>query len=318
MNVLITSASRKVWLVKRFKDALKKENISGKVIAADIDPLNPALFYSDDKFILPLNNDPKFKTKLVDLCIEKKIKLIVPTRSGELMFFSQNKQYFNDNGIIIMVSEPAIINICNDKLAFYMYLSRHKYFTPHTSLVKELDVLSTFPYIVKPRLGAGSVGIFKIYTQDQFNYVKKIAPNSIVQEFITGQEYTIDLFSDFNGNVISVVPRERLLIVAGESYKGRTVKNFEIIKKSMHLAEQLGTIGHITIQGILNKKGFYFIEINPRYGGGASLGIEAGANTPQFILKIMLNRPIEYSLYDFIDGLYMLRYTEDVFVKSGE
>ena len=47
VNVLITSVSRKVWLVKAFNDALSQEGIDGKVISADINPLSAGLYVSD-------------------------------------------------------------------------------------------------------------------------------------------------------------------------------------------------------------------------------------------------------------------------------
>jgi len=131
-------------------------------------------------------------------------------------------------------------------------------------------------------------------------------------------EYTVDLFADFSGKVLSVVPRERLSIFGGESFIGKTCKNWGIINESMRLAKSLRLIGHNTIQCFWQDGQVKFIEVNPRYGGAANLGFAAGAFTPQMLVCLILGKEIKPSIGDFEDGLYMLRYTEDLFLGEEE
>ena len=317
MNILISSASRKVWLIKRFQEALKLEKISGKVVAGDIESLNPTFHFSDGNLNLLKTTDPFFLTDLLSKCAEVGISLIIPTRSGELSFFAKYKDLFSANGIEVMVSDPDVISVCNDKLEFNNFLLTNGFSGPSTQLYEKGSMdLSKYPYIIKPRVGAGSVGIRKIESIEDLPKGDRDGDGLIIQEYIDGVEYTVDVFTDFDGNVISIVPRERLLVVSGESYKGKTVANNVIINQTKRLVESLGTIGHITVQGIFSSNCFYFIEINPRYGGGANLGIEAGAHTPRFLIQSLLDRTITFD-GSFTNNLYMLRYTEDVFTKIG-
>jgi carbamoyl-phosphate synthase large subunit len=139
--------------------------------------------------------------------------------------------------------------------------------------------------------------------------------NPIIQEFVQGIEYTVDAFSDFDGNIVSVVPRERIDVVDGESYKSRTVHDKEIIENSRKLIEKLGTIGHVTIQCIKRGVGLKFVEVNPRFGGACALSIAAGVNTPLFLLYLIAGKGIDKKMTEFREGVVMLRYTDDIYIN---
>ena len=120
---------------------------------------------------------------------------------------------------------------------------------------------------------------------------------------------------DFNGQVKSVVPRLRLETRAGEVSKGMTVKNQAIISAAKIIAESLpGAVGCLTIQCFLTEDGgLKFIEINPRFGGGFPLTIEAGADFPRWIIEMMQGRDPEIGIDQWQDGIVMLRYDDAVF-----
>jgi putative hydrolase of the HAD superfamily len=117
----------------------------------------------------------------------------------------------------------------------------------------------------------------------------------IVQEYIDWPEYTVDLLADFNGRVLSVVPRSRQLVVAGESYVSRTANAPQMIEESVRLAAALHLVGHNTIQCFWNGADVKFIEVNPRFGGTLAPQVE-----------------------QFESDLVMLRFTDDLFVKAGD
>lgn len=314
-NILITSVSRKVWLVKAFKDAFNQEKIDGKVMSVDINALS-AGFYASDKYqLVPSSSDPKFIPTLLKMCEKENIRLLIPTRDDELALFAKNKEKFENKGVKIMISDQGTIGICNDKYKFYQFLTENNFSTPETYLPNQIDLSSIhYPLIIKSNLGSGGKNIFKVKNESELNFFLNYVPDPIVQEFIDGKEYTIDLFSDFDKNVLTVVPRERIETFCGESYKGRTVEDNEMIEIAKSLAEKLGTIGHITIQCIKNDGGMKFIEINPRFGGGANLGFASGANTPVILLKLLLGEEVKPSIGKYNKDLTMLRYTEDYII----
>lgn len=315
VNILITSVSKKVWLVNAFKDAFTLNGINGNVVCVDVNPLSVGLYAGDNYYIVPPSSDQNFMSKLMDICKNEGINLLIPTRDDELSLFAENIPTFQNKGVCVMISNQEIIGICNDKYKFYQFLVENNYSTPKTYLPDQIDLSSiNYPLIIKSRLGSGGKSIFKVESESELIFFLNYVPNPIVQEFIDGKEYTIDIFSDFDNNVLTVVPRERIETFCGESYKGRTVEDDEMIEKAKCLAEKLGTIGHITIQCIKNDGEIKFIEINPRFGGGANLGFASGANTPAMLLKLLLGEEVKPSIGIYNKNLTMLRYTEDYFI----
>ncbi|MDY6894121.1 MAG: ATP-grasp domain-containing protein [Thermotogota bacterium] len=319
VNVLITSVSRKVWLVKAFKDALRHEGIDGKVISVDVNQLSAGFFMSDKHYLVPPSSDCNFIPAILEICKDEDIKLLIPTRDNELSLFAKNKEKFEKEGIYVMVSNPKVIEICNDKYKFYQFLSGNNISTPKTYIPSQINFSSVHhPLLVKPRYGSGGHDIFKAKNMNELKFFVGYIDNPVIQEFVDGKEYTVDLLSDFEGEVLTVVSRERIETFCGESYKGKTVKDTKIIEHAKNLAEKLGTIGHITIQCIKRDNEIKFIEVNPRFGGGAILGIESGVNTPILLLKLILGERIEPQIGEFKENLIMLRYTRDLFILNNE
>lgn len=319
VNILITSVSRKVWLVKAFKDALKQEGIDGKVISADINSLSAGLYMSDKHYLIPPSTEQNFIPVILKICKKDNIKLLIPTRDGELLLFAKNKEKFKKQGTYVIVSNPEVIEICNNKYSFYQFLLKNNIPTPKTYLSEQIDFSSAhYPLLVKSRYGSGSKSVFKVENEEELKFFINYVPNPVIQEFANGKEYTIDLLTDFNGKVLTVVPRERIETFCGESYKGKTIKDIKMIEYAKNLAEKLGTIGHITIQCIKNDAGIKFIEINPRFGGGAILGIKSGANTPLLILRLINGKKLKPQIGEFKENLIMLRYTKDLFIQDGD
>ncbi|MEO5360139.1 MAG: ATP-grasp domain-containing protein [Nitrospirota bacterium] len=321
INILITSASRKVTLVKCFKDALVKECVDGKVTAADINPLSAALYAADGHFIVPRDDDPKFIAALIKICKANKIKLIVPTRDEELPVFAAAKDKFCSIGTTVMVSPPETITICQDKRLFVNYCLFHGIGIPRCYNISPDGVIAdciSYPVFVKPRFGKGSAKTARADNEDALRYLLKSEPEAIVAEYVRADEYTIDVFADFAGQVISVVPRLRLGVFGGESFIGKTVNNPVLIDAAARFSRILGLIGHNTIQCFLDDGEVKFIEINPRYGGGASLGIAAGADTPRFLIKLLKGEQLAPVIGQFKDGLHMLRYTQDIYIDDAQ
>jgi len=129
MNILITSASRKVGLVKSFKKVL---NSSDKVIAADINKCSPALYFADDFLKLPRSDNSNFIKILLDICEKSAIDLIIPTRDEELSLFSKNIDLFSDIGTKIMVSSLKSIEICQNKNKFIDFCINKNFTIPKT------------------------------------------------------------------------------------------------------------------------------------------------------------------------------------------
>ena len=276
MNILITSASRKVGLVREFQRAVSREG-GGRVIATDADPYAAALYLADGHFMVPRGLEGDFFAAIERICRLESIRLIVPTRDEELLPFAQRRKALCSAGIEVMVADAATVETCQDKSRFVQFCASHNFRSPVTYGRGETP---RFPVFTKGRYGKGGAGARRIEGPAQLDACLRETPDVLIQEHVDAPEFTIDLFCDFAGNVLTAVARERLKVFGGESFVGKTKKNARIIEECVRLAVELRLIGHNTIQCFFRDDQVLFIEVNPRFGGGAALGFAAGVSTP--------------------------------------
>jgi beta-phosphoglucomutase-like phosphatase (HAD superfamily) len=116
MNVLILSASTKVWLVKALQTAARERG--GKVIAREVDAESAALFVTDRALLIPRSDDPSFGDILEALCRECHIRLLVPTRDRELSDLRPHADRLRALGMAVLLPPADVLPICHDKRRF--------------------------------------------------------------------------------------------------------------------------------------------------------------------------------------------------------
>lgn len=312
MHVLITSASRKVWLVEAFREALAGR---GKVIAADITLWAAAMHRADQRIVLPRSDEPNFIDVVLEVCFERGVRLVIPTRDDELAVFAEAKPRFDAIDVRVHVPEPAPLATCMDKVHFHDHCVQHGYPVPERLVSPSTDDL---PIFVRPRRGKGSAGAFRIDDSKRLLEVLERSDELILNRFIRAPEFTIDVFLSRDGVPLSSVPRERVQVVSGESYIAKTVGDERLQQAALHLCENLHLTGHNTVQAFRWDDGLAFIEVNPRFGGGAALGFAAGAPTPRWLVQETLGEPLRPEPGTYVSDLVMLRHTQDVFVMVDQ
>jgi len=175
-----------------------------------------------------------------------------------------------------------------------------------------------FPLFIKPLDGSSSINAFRINNKKELNFFKEYVPNPIIQEMVFGSEYTVDVFCDFDSKPITIVPRKRLAIRSGEILKGIIDKDRTIINAIKNLVLKLKPFGHITVQCIKNDDGIVnILEINPRFGGGAPMSIDAGADSPKNLYRILMGENLQYN-EDYKDKLYFSRFDDAIMIDANE
>ncbi len=317
MNILITSSSRKVLLVKSFKTIVN--NLGGKIICTDMNINSPTLFVADDYFLSPSLSSPGFLDFIIGNCLKYGIKLIIPTRCGELEFYSLNKNIFEKIGCKVMISNIETLQICQDKMKFVEFCEQNNFSIPIT--YKNKDDIVNFPVFLKPTRGAAGFGIQIIRNQEELN--KLDFDDYVVQEYIDWKEYTVDYLADYEGNYINCVPRERISVVSGESCVSKVFLNEYIQNSCKELGNKLKLIGHNTIQCFYKDNQIKFIEINPRFGGAGNLGIVSGLNSPSILINLLASETnflLNSNKSNISDNLVMLRYSTDMigYIENGK
>lgn len=306
-NILITAIGKRVQLIKHLKKSFR-------VVGIDASVYNPASNFVDKFYKIPKFDEVGYIDSIINICKKENIKLLIPLYEKEFNLLCNYKSNLAEFGVKLLLSDSNIIDICNNKLNTYNFFKKHKILTP---IIYKDNVVQGFPMIVKPIDGMGSYEVYKVKNYKEMIFFKNYVQNSILQQFIEGIEYTVDVLCDFEGDIISIVPRQRIEVRAGEVVKSKTVKDKDIIAKTKEIIEALNkegnVIGPITIQCILNEKGIYFIEINCRFGGGVPLTFEAGVNYGYYLSQMIDNKKQDNIIGKFKE-IIMLRYDEAIFI----
>ena len=317
MNVLVTSAGRRVSLVQAFVKAAGA--YGGRVFAGDASSLAPALYQADGAFRLPPVKSDAYIPELLALVSAHDIGLLVPTIDTELEVLSANVETFAAAGCRALVSSPAFVALAGDKWLTQRAFAEHSVDVPQGWTVDEL-VGAALPekLFVKPRDGSSSRDIYRA-TPQTLTDVLALVPNAIVQEELSGPEITIDALIDFDGRPLHYVPRIRIRTLAGESIQGVTIADDELrnwLTRLLDVAAALGARGPITLQAFLTERGPVLIEVNPRFGGGFPLAYAAGGHYPEWLLALLAGEPVEPRLGAYTVGLYMTRYNVEHFTTE--
>ncbi|MCQ6278892.1 ATP-grasp domain-containing protein [Bacillus sp. EB600] len=319
INILFTSSGRRVSLIKKFRETYLEKNLKGRIITADLKHNAPSAFYSNKHYLVPRVTDDNYLAELLNICEIEEIDLVIPLIDTELVLLANNKDLFEQIGVKLLISSKKLNEIANDKLETYKFFSKNGIATPKVFSEEDLTIENfKFPLLIKPRHGSSSKGVIKINNKRELDFFKDYIPNPIIQEFIMGIEYTVDVMTDFNGNIKTIVPRQRIETRAGEVSKGITKKDIEIINAVESVVTKLpGAAGCITLQCFKKEDGtITFIEINPRFGGGIPLSIEAGANFPLWTIELCLGATFNKYELDWKENLIMLRFDDAVFSES--
>jgi len=318
VSVLITAASRRVPLVRAFRAAVEKLG-KGRVITTDINPLSPALYFGHKHHIVPLTTDRYYIPIIESICDVEDVNLIIPTIDDELPIFGRARKQFADLDIRVAISSEKTGLICNDKYATWKFCRDNEIAAPETRLGSDVEAHELrYPVIVKPRFGRGSVNVFTVRNAEQLKLFLNYVSDPVVQDFVDGTEFTVDLLADFDGRVISAVPRERLVIRAGVSDKGVTRKNQAVMDFAIDVAERLQIVGAANIQCKWDGNQATLIEVNPRFSGGIPLTMAAGADFASWLVQMTAGIEVRPQLGRFQDGLAMMSFEESIFAMESD
>lgn len=318
INVLILSAGRRVELVQAFKKAGQKLNINSMVVAGDCTETAPALYFADRTYKLPRINEPNYISSIIEVCNEENITIIIPTIDTDLLLLAENKKYIeNETNAKVLISDISVIEICRDKVNTQNFLEANGFGIPKMYSDQELASSSIeYPLFIKPISGSSSINTFKVNNRKELDTYSDLIDKPIIQDLMEGEEFTVDVFLDFESNVITVVPRLRIATRSGEISKGEIVKDLEIIKDVSRLMKILKPIGHITVQLMKTKDGIKYIEVNPRFGGGAPMSIQCGADSCENIFKLLMGHKLEYN-ENYRDNIMFLRFDSSICIDEN-
>lgn len=315
MNILITGAGGPAAICV-FK-ALQNQ---GYIIhMADMDANAAGLYLVEDKqqFIVPAAMDPEFVNAVLNICTTASIDLLIPTVDKEFMPIAKHIQQFNNIGCKVMLSATEALSVCLDKYLLMKACENKVALASFKTLEQFLERpdVEGKKWIIKPRSGAGSRGVQKIDSINQLSGLSALlGKNFMVQEYLEGKEYSIDVMIDNKGTVCAAVARERMKTDSGIAVTSKVVKKQAIIDYAIKAATAIKLHYAANVQVIDTIGGPRLLEINPRFSGGLSLVVAAGVNTPLMCVEnIMKNKT--FSFINSYKELAMVRYYEEKFFE---
>jgi carbamoyl-phosphate synthase large subunit len=308
-----------------FRSAAATLGIPLRVVAVDVAPeLSAACSAADRALCVPRCTDASFVTTVADIVCDEEVQVVVPTIDTELPAYAEGRVLLREAGTWVSVPSPSVVAMARDKLLTAERLGAAGIPVPSTeTLARALAHPELFPggVIVKRRRGSASIGMRTLRSicelEREATAESDDGDELIVQEYLPGPEYTVNLFFDRKGSLRSVVPHRRLEVRAGEVSKARTVRDPRLIDQAVRLAAVLdGAVGSLCYQAIDvdPDEEPRVIEVNARFGGGYPVTHRAGAPFARWILEEALGRePSVAGLTEWREGVMMLRYDTAVF-----
>jgi carbamoyl-phosphate synthase large subunit len=316
-NVLLTAGSRRVPLVQAFRTALRSLGLPGSVIVTDVNPLSPAVHVADRSYRVPMATHSGYLPELLALCESEGVRLVVPTIDDELPILGGAREQFAARGALLACSAEETAVVCNDKLLTCDRLRTAGVAAAATYLPGKLPAGLSTPLFIKPRVGRGAVGAFAVRSPRELAFFLDYVPDPVIQEYLDGPEFTIDVLCDLSGRPVSIVPRERVVIRAGVIDRGRTVNDRGLLTLAEQACAAIPFVGAVNIQCRMRGGVPVIFEINPRFSGGIPLTIQAGADFPQMLVKLALGRQVAPAVGNFKDDLWMTSFESSFFIDGS-
>ncbi|MDO7881369.1 ATP-grasp domain-containing protein [Salinibacterium soli] len=311
-RVLVTGAGGPAG-VAVLRSLLRRPDVT--VFAADMDGWASGLYLvpAGQRRLVEPGRSPSFVDGVVALVAADSIDVVFSTVDVELPPLAARR---DELGAVLAAPSLETLEVTLDK---FLLAERCAPLlrTPETALHTEDGIARDweFPVIVKPRRGAGSRGVRVV--ADRAGLQSIPADDAlIIQEFLPGDEYSVDVFADARSHVIAAVPRTRTRVDSGVSIAGRTVHDEALQSTAAAVAAAIGLSGVANVQLRRDRAGIpALLEVNPRFPGALPLTIAAGVDMPSLALDLALGADLPESL-DFAD-LANVRYLEDVFIDPA-
>jgi carbamoyl-phosphate synthase large subunit len=309
--VLFTCAGQRVDIVTAFARA------GATTLAVDLNELAPALYAADRKALVPRVDDPTYVDALRALINDHDVRLVIPLADLDHLLLARHR---DDLGALVLLPGPETIRLCEDKYGAHTFFAEVGIATPNTWLPDELPSDVAFPVLVKARRGFGSRHIYRAADRRELDFfLGYTTQESMVQQVCAGEEFSIDVFCDTDGRCLNAIPRTMIESKGGESIKGMTIRDWQLIEHGCRVAEALRIVGPANVQCFRELDGSLPVtDVNPRFGGGFPLPTAAGSRYPELALALAAGERPEPMLGEFREGVVMTRFFSQVVLDESQ
>jgi carbamoyl-phosphate synthase large subunit len=271
-----------------------------RVLGADVLPRCAATTATAAEHVVcpPFAEEEAYWAFVERLVREEGVTHAFPTHAAEMGAWARRAPGLR--GVRVMVNAPGVVALADDKRLTYEWALREGVRVPEET--------GTAPCVSRPRTGCGAEGVL----------VSMDAPlpasgDRIVQRFVDGEEFTVDVLATPEGRTVIAVPKRRVRVRHGQAVEAAVRMDADVIAFATRVSEALGNTCAINVQ-VMRERGtgaLFLIEINPRFPSSLPLTVRAGANLPAMLVDGDVAPPAVR------DGLGMLRELEATFYAAS-
>lgn len=248
---------------------------------------------------LPFVTDPNFVSVFIELLEKESIDFVFPAHDTVGLVLSEIRDQLPCD---VLISPFETCVICRNKRETYTFFYG---ILPVPKMYDDVMSIDSYPVFVKPAVGEGSRGTCLAQTREELIGFKATKNDYLYLEYLPGEEYTVDCFTDREGNLRFVGARERVHVDRGISTYTRIVDKTEFEGYAKLINSRLCLRGAWFFQMKRNRQGkLVLLEIAPRVSGGMGVFRNRGVNLPLLTLYDAMNLPVRIYEQDCVNAMH--------------
>ena len=294
-------------------DALKWQK-DIEVFGATSAPDHSEMLYERLVSGLPYFYEEGFVEKLNEVISRWSIDFVYPARDDVQLFLTQQCAKLRAR---VITSPLHTVEVCRSKKATYKCLA-NEFFVPYT--FESATDIGSFPVFCKPVVGEGSKGAQLVCSQDELDRLIADDNDYVFCEYLPGVEWTVDCFTDMNGELVACLPRTRDRARSGIAMRSTTVDDSATTARIHAIGEainkRLEFYGAWFFQLKARDDGTpILMEVSPRIPGTMGLSRNLGLNFPLLTIYQAMGMVVTVSpmsLDAMVDKALISRYKLDI------
>ncbi len=322
-NILFCSVGRRVKLLMDFRESMQG---CGKIVAADLSPVAPALFFADKMHTVPEITAPDYFERIKTICRQDDVKAITTLIDPEIALLASHRDELQEMGILPLCPADWTARLCFDKYEMFMHLRQKGVRTvlTYNTLASFQEGLRAgeiaFPVFMKPVTGSGSVGVARCDTMQEVEkkwYDGKFT--YIIQELMTGGDCDADVYVDcISHKPVAIFSKKKIESRIGGASKTISYKDPKLFSFVEEVCSVLELNGPCDMDFFVKDEKYYLSEINPRFGGAYLHAHAAGVDFIKLILRNMDGKANESIIGQYDDDVIMMMYDDVVIKRKSE
>lgn len=318
MNYLMLSVGRRGELLKDFRKSFAE---GSKLIATDLSPYAPALYFADKQYLVPRIDDPSYIDTILDICKKEEIDAVTTFIDPEIELLAKNRDHFAELGVEVLAPYEHTAQLCFNKYLMFRHLVQSGIPTVKTwGTIEEFDQANQgFPVFVKPRTGSGSVGARKVNSHEELAIAMAEDSSLIIQEYMDCLDLDADVYIDtISHEAVSAFSKKKIETRIGGASKTVSFKDEKLFAFIQQICKVLKFNGPVDMDFFYRDGQYYLSEVNPRFGGAYLHAYGAGVDFIQLIENNLNGIENEPNFGDYQEGVVMMMYDSVVIRKPGE